>query len=65
MERLDSHQQAIASAEGHRATHKRVLKHAFFSATWPWPGAAARPWDIRERQLDSRNTHGIAEARIR
>ena len=24
------------------------------SATWPWPGAAARPWDIRERPLDIR-----------
>ena len=21
---------------------------------WPWPGATARPWDIRERPLDIR-----------
>ena len=38
----------VAQPWGPRAT--------FFapSATWPWPGAAARPWDIRERPLDIR-----------
>ena len=35
---------------GPRAT---LLVH---SATWPWPGAAARPWDIREGALDIRES---------